>query len=422
MKRIIYVSAAVIVLLLIAGYGYIRWRQHRSYQVYIHQDAALLFKINIDGLLFEMGPGNKNGQKNIPRGLSLPANLFAYTLHSKPALTLFSSLAVTDTAALTKYLSTVLKMNLSDADTTGTHFGSSKDGHLHVAYNSQRIAFAISAYTENLNTTLAVILRGEQPLALNDPKFLKLKNESAHLSYSDGKHTGRGTVKDNIFSFSGLFPTSKLTIPDQAFINGDRLDHPSLSIRLNASLKNSGNGSTLKFRDYVLNKDTLLDCYDGHLSLEIGKTVTQKTELISYEYNDDFEKVAVVKVKENKVPEIILSLGGKAQQLKSYLQKEKVISPDQTVNKALFPLYTLYSKTGAATLQFSTGEGQYVAQNPSASPYFFSATVDFNSIRKNGSFTLLNSYIESLNYLKITAKKQDELSAVFNLSLKFNKD
>ena len=76
MKKILFISAAVMVLLLIVGYGYLQFRKYNSFKVHIHNGASLLLKVNVDGLLFEMGYGNKQNKKNVPRGLSIPANVF----------------------------------------------------------------------------------------------------------------------------------------------------------------------------------------------------------------------------------------------------------------------------------------------------------------------------------------------------------
>ncbi|MDO7743492.1 MAG: hypothetical protein MUP99_06950, partial [Pedobacter sp.] len=264
MKKILFISAAIIVLLLIAGYVYLQFRKHDSFKVHIHKEASLLLKVNVDGLLFEMGYGNKQDKRNAPRGLAVPANVFVYNLRTKSPLTFFCSLPVKDTTELRNYLSKVMDVSFTDRNVDGELSGRSKDGRLTVLFNAKNIAFSYSVLKENVTGILDEILNGRNTLKNSDPKIQQLKNTTAHFSYTYEKYHGAGNIKDNLLVMKGSFPIAALGVPDQSLENINLISKPALKIWLNADLKQFFHQKNLALKTFTLPLDSIAKNYAGY--------------------------------------------------------------------------------------------------------------------------------------------------------------
>ncbi|KIO77038.1 hypothetical protein TH53_11775 [Pedobacter lusitanus] len=101
MKKVLIAAATLILLLVLAVYGLLWYRQYSSYKNRVHEHASLIFKINIDEIVKQRG---LSSIKSDNRGFAVPANIFVYNITDKPAGTFFCSLPVTDTSALKEYL------------------------------------------------------------------------------------------------------------------------------------------------------------------------------------------------------------------------------------------------------------------------------------------------------------------------------
>jgi len=419
MKKILFISAAIIVLLLIAGYVYLQFRKHDSFKVHIHKEASLLLKVNVDGLLFEMGYGNKQDKRNAPLGLAVPANVFVYNLRTKSPLTFFGSLPVNDTTELRNYLSKVMNVSFTNRNLDGELSGRSKDGRLTVLYNAKNIAFSYSVLKENVRGILDEILNERNTLKNSDPKIQQLKNTTAHFSYTYEKYHGSGNIKDNLLVMTGSFPIAGLGVPDQSLENMNLISKPALKIWLNADLKQFFHQKNLALKTFTLPLDSIAKNYGGYAALEVGNYTTQENQEVTYEFNDDFEKVEVLKTKKVNVPDINALFIGKATPMVHYLHKNEILQHN-VLNKELFPLYNVYTGNDESILLFSTAKT--VRKSPAIrnTPYFFSANIVFNQIRKFNQFPIMNSYINPFQYMKARAKKQDASTGQFDLELKLN--
>lgn len=419
MKKIFFTSAAIVALLLIAGYGYLQFRKYDSFKIHLHQEASLLLKVDVDALIFEMGYGSKQDKRNVPRGLSVPANVFIYNLRSKSPLTFFCTLPVKDTAELRNYLSKGMNVSVKGRNLNGEQSGQSKDGRLTVLYNAKNIAISYSVQKENVTGILNDILNGQHVLDSDDSKLQQLKKSGAHFSYTFDKYNGTGNIKDNLLVMTGSFPIAQLAVPDKSIQAVNLIPKPVLKIWLNAKLNNLLSHKVLNLKNFPLPLDSVANYYGGYAAVELGTYITQESEEVTYDYNDDFEKVEQVKTKKVKVPELTALIMGKTIPLVSYLYKNNILQ-DNMLNKDMFPLYNVYTGNDESKLLLSTAKTVRKPPAIVSTPYFFAASIDFNQIRKSSQFPLIDSFIKSFYDLKATAKKQNASTGQFNLELKLN--
>jgi len=416
MKKILIAATSLILVLLLAVYSLLQYRQYSSYQNSIHQQAALIFKINIDEIVKKRG---LSAIKSDSRGFAVPANIFIYTVNQKSANTFFCSLPVTDTAVLRQYLKKALKVDQFKETEQGTVWGNSSDQRLRIAYNSHKLAISYSLVKENVNDILDQILAGKSFMPASDSRIRRMKQEDAPIIYDFKNYSGQASLTTRTLSLKGSFPLENLYIPDQAYRPDSLPKEISINAWLNADLKGLFK-KDLHFKDYLLQKDTLLKYYDGYAAIELGNPVNQYQPVITYEYNDEFEKVERIRQKEVKVPEITLSLKGNAPALLSYLQKQAVINPDEQLNKELFPLYEVYSQHHSGLLQLSTSEKKPLPHGQAPSPYFLFAAIDFDKIRKQNQFPLINNYIKYFSKLELKCTKKNAKTGKIELEIKLN--
>lgn len=421
-------------MLLISVYGYLHFRESRSYDQQVAKDASVVYKLNVDGLLktiavdFISNPGYylKTNEKGGPKpDFSLSANVFVYSLKTKAPGTFFSGLALSDTTGLNAWLKRVLKITDFAVQGAGKSVGTSSDRKITVLYDGKTFAIAYSFKREEVLVELNDILDKKNRMEAGTPLMIALKKAKGHLSWTTAANSGRLNFKDGLAEVDGSFPTEGLDIPDQPRSMVEFADHALIKIRVNAGLKTSGLPEALSLKGISLQTDTLLKSYLGFAALEMGPAITQMDSLIAYEYNDDFEKVATVQLKKVTVPKLKLSIEARTPGLLAYLKENQVISTEDRLNKELFPLYQVFSTTKNNIWQLSTlendpvNETEAIRNTSNAKPDFFALTADLRGIKAQQVFPLLNNWLRPFSHLKITAAKIDSGTARLNGTLEF---
>lgn len=418
MKKIFIAATGLILLLLLAVYGLLQYRQYSSYQNRIHQRASLIFKINVDHIVKKRGLSNL---KSDSRGFGVPANIFVYTVNNKSALTFFCSLPVTDTAELKTYLKKVFRINHFIVNAQGSVWGNNQDQSIKIAYDERNVVVCYSLVKENVNDIMGELLAGKNFLADTADRVVRLKKEDAPIVYDFKNYSGQASFSDHRILLNGMFPVGEPGVPDSCSRPAVLAKGLSVNAWVNGDLSRLLT-KDIKFKDYVLEKDSLLKYYKGYAAIEVGNPVNQSQSVISYTYNDEFEKVEQVVQKEVKVPEITLSLKGNTSALVHYLQKQRVVDSDHQLNKELFPLYEVYAQYDNRALQFSTHKARPMSSATVTTPYFLFAELDFDQLRKNNQFAVFNSYIKDLSSLHVKASRQNHRAGKVELELKFNKE
>ncbi len=411
--------AAIILLLLVFFMAYLQLRQYNSYRTPIHNQAKAIIKINVDGIYktlaldfithpfyyLKKGEEGKASKSEKDNGIEIPANIFLYNVSTKSAGTFFCSLPITDIAVFKRFIIEKLHISSFKKINDDIAVGTSIDQKLTIAYTTDNMAIAYSIKKEDVFDILTDILSHKSVLATSDIKIKKLKQANDHIDYLSNNDVGSMNFKDGKISLSAEF-TSDSFLPI-----GEKITHRSfpaesiLKMWLNAPIDKQIENTVFKIKNYTFQTDSLLKNYKGYLDIELLNTVTQTDSVITYDYNDDFEKVEKLGAVKVEVPEITISLKSKPEALLNHLKNKNTIKPDNTVNKDLFPLYTIYSSKNADYLHFSTKKGDTRNSIQENSNYFFFLEINLDKIRSQNQFPLLNSYISNTSLLTATAKK-----------------
>lgn len=416
---------AVILLLLAAVYGYLAMRKYRSYRDCIHVDAAFIVKIDADQLYrtlafdYLCNSSHYKGHKarKLKTGLDVPANVFIYTVYPESFQTWFCSLPVADTGLLKQFIGK--RLGISVFKNNGKYLtGASANGRLTVAFNNQTFALSYSVKKENTDNVLADLLNRKNLLSDQDPKIEKLKAIDTHLAYVFEKYTGSGEFKKGMLHLQGDFNFKALKAEGKVF--GHRVfdKNAVLKMWLNAQLAIDGSVAEIQVKDHTIYPDSLLKYYKGYFDAELNSPVAQADTVITYEYNDDFEKEEVVTPRILKVPGINALISANTAGLFNHLKNGGLLN-NAKVNKQVFPLYDLYAKGSNSALTLSTNAHAVFSDHREESPYFFYLEADFNKLRAQEQFPLLENYTKQFSKLQVKAMNEKSGSKQFKLALYF---
>ncbi|WP_316788564.1 hypothetical protein [Pedobacter frigoris] len=416
-------------MLLISVFGYLKYRQYTSYNQGIHKNAALIFRINADQVyskLFKDYLGNsgyyedRNKYSNLNTGLKIPANVFVYNISGRSFDTFFCLMPIKNPENLKAFLKDELRINAIAGQETGLSFGTSPDGKLTVAYNKQRIAIAYSFKKEAIAQILKDMLKGVNMVRPDDERLSKLRANKADVTYVYGRYEGTGNFHDGRITFNGDF-SSRYLKSNQGSLSHKKFSRSAqLTMWLNIDLSRLPFKKIIQLKNAQLNIDSLLKHKVRYADLEVAGNIEQQDTVITYDYNEDFEKVAIAATKTSFVPNVVLSLNSDAMPLTKYLNLERVISYNGAFNKTLFPLYNIYWFAGTDEFKLSTSK-KVVSTEREDTPYFFGLEIDFGSFSSKSSSQLTFKKMRDLKSLTIFAKQKNNDANCFEAVLKFKK-
>tara|TARA_R110000751_G_scaffold146601_2_gene250915 strand:+ start:167996 stop:169354 length:1359 start_codon:yes stop_codon:yes gene_type:complete len=432
-KKILKKAAIIISVLLLAFKGSLMYRNYTSYQDVIHYKANQIVKVNIDGIAQSLvlnaiaNPSfylkSKREKDTIyddddkqKKGFNIPANIFLYTVKGQPITTVFTSLKISEQNTFKGYLKANYRAE-DFKDTQNFTVATVLNNSVVIAFNKTQAVIAYNPSKDDVNQVFEDILVNHKTLEKSDVKWEKLQDADGHLNYL--------TKTDHL---AINFQSGKAVIQGD-FVLPVFLDTPKVykstnfskdaSVTFNLNLLSTLKYVSFKHKNQAVDTDSLDTYYKGHMALEIAKSTTQLDSVITYEYNDDFEKVETLTTVTKQVPEINLQLTSDASKLYKYLEKIAIVK-DGKLSKDIFPLYQVkIDSTNAKSLQASTNLSNTVKSKLSETSEVFALKVNFERLQKQNHFPLLNSYLEKLTTLKIVGNNsKNETIAIdgqFNL-------
>ncbi|TKC09559.1 hypothetical protein [Pedobacter frigoris] len=424
--RITLILAVVIIVLLVSVFGYLKYRQYISYKLGVHKNAALIFRINADQIytkLFNDYLSNSAYYKNhnkyldLNTGLKIPANVFIYNISDKSFDTFFCLMPVANLENLKFFLKNKLKVNAIAGQEPGFNFATSSDNKITVAYNDQRVAIAYSFKKEAVVQVLIQMLKGEHILQFDDRRLSGLRVSKADVAYTCAQYEGIGNFDDGKITFDGDF-SSKYLKSNHGSLSRRKFSRSApLKMWLNIDLSRLP-FDKIQFKNAKLNMDSLIKYKIGYADLEVDGHIKQLDTVITYDYNEDFEKVENATTKEVFVPNVVFSLSSDAPPLAKHLNREHIIGDNGTFNKTLFPLYDIYRFAETDEFKLSTSKEVISSTEREETPYFFGLEMNFGFFSGKSSSLSLKK-IGALKSLTIFAKEKNNDANRFEAILQF---
>ncbi|GMN07959.1 hypothetical protein MTsPCn5_33480 [Croceitalea sp. MTPC5] len=437
MRKFAKLVLPLFALLALGYYGYTRYQNSSSLKGVVHQDATSVIKIGIHDIkktliLDALGApryyyqnldlGNRTGdddgkKESIGKGVEfMPYNLLFFTM-PKVEHTVFTVFKIYDFTEFEAYVHNKVTPKL-DANgitaTQGYQSGVFKNGSIAIAWNDEKLALAVAPRIKNsgIADVFKELLVDDKTIPSTDHPLLKtIKNETAHAVYAADGGVATLTFNDGNAFLKGKgsvdFPFAKeVTFP--SYRNTSLSFHYGLNLRANPireALLARRLGNLTFFEKYNLDASEIAKSLDGRLSFAISGRTVQNDTIITYEYDDNFEKVARKTVQKRNVPAAYLHLGVQGQKLKSYLSEKGALSENGIFEP--FPLYqtTLFEQSTGAV--FSTVNDTILPKGKTSS-YFFNLQADFEKLQKDLDISHTRELFSILTNMRIQAWHVDE--------------
>ncbi|WP_029275361.1 hypothetical protein [Pedobacter borealis] len=417
MKRFLKITAAIIILLLIFFAGVFKYRRYVAEQTLIPKNATSLIKINIDELYktlasnmlgnpsyyfksdFKKDTSNKPDKFN--NGLEIPASLFFYTLQGKSGI-YFSRFELKNVNDFENALRDLMHLEITKK-TEGINVAKSKLGNVVIYYNRKSAAISLSVKVENIDRILMDILSQKNFVKVTESKYKYTAKSLQHIAFETALHQGYVNFDNGVVNFSDVVIANQI-IPTNTQSNHQHNKDAIASLWLNADFKNVSH-RVFKTKNFSIEPDSVLKYYKGSVDFDWLSTIQQTDSIVTYDYNDDFEKVAKVSLQKRDVPQFSIAIHADANGLKNYLAKQKIINLDSNqVNKSAFPLYQVFVESDQQNVYFGTKK-QMTSKNGSVpSPDFFYFFVNFEKLNKQSNMGQFNNYLKTYKTLQVTGK------------------
>ena len=421
MKKLLKITVVIILSLLIFFLGTFKYRQYKANGVSIPKNATSLVKLNVDEIYKSIAanlisnPGyyfksdtNKSTKpkfEDFDHGLKIPASIYLYTLKNQPKTAFFSRFEIKELDHFEHFLLSTLKLQVVKSGKNG-NYSKSKTGNVAVYYNTKYAAIAISTEVINFEPILNKILNQKDFIEVGKSNFDLVKNSTEHVAFADGEHFGTLNFGKGTINFTDEF-VSKSIIPAAKPVYRKFNNESAISFWVNADFTTTAK-QTLKLKNTSLERDSIAKYYQRYLDFEWVNTTQQIDSIITYDYNDDFEKVEKVTLQKRDVPNLVLNISADAIGLKKYLSSRSIINLDSgIVNKSVFPLYNVFVGEDNDRLVLSTSKGSKVGASTESSNDFFALNVNFLKLNKQINQPLLTRYTKNLTLLEVNGNKQE---------------
>ncbi|SFB91463.1 hypothetical protein SAMN05421747_10273 [Parapedobacter composti] len=361
MKRLLWITAAVLVLLTLGTGLFFAHRQRQSYAVQVPRGAVSVVKVQVDGLvadvlwsqLWSPSPIKRDAERGgtyrflrSDIGLAIPANLFLYRFADRPHV-LFGVLRINDVGELQAFI-----RQQDWAYEAATPFSRVVSQHLVALHSADSIAFALcwepGEQLASVAEHLRGLLQGDQQEPLAASRFSELKNRKGHLNIM-GQHALRLDFKRGEIAFSTNGAGDAAEFPSQLKTgNTGFLQLPAWCWSLMPPAWQSGG--------HTVSRDSLMRYISGKTCVQWRGATTQQDTVINYAYDDDFNPVEVREAVDRSVPALFGAISSDTKHLAAYLAAQGILDADLArIKPEVFPLFSLYTYADAdKRLFFST--------------------------------------------------------------------
>lgn len=440
MKKFFKITAAVILLLLIFCFGILKYRQYQADDILIPKATNTLIKVDVDGLMKQLATNallnwpyyfknedrvgaKKEKKPAIEMGLSIPAHLYFYSLKNWPN-TYFVRLKINDYTAFENYMKQKLKASPSPLGTS-IKTVNLKSIKTVFYYNHKNLVLAVNntINQKEINRLLDEVLAQKSFISLKSSGFVeKLKHKSDIVAIKKNCFTSIDFNNGEIEFTHTLQSPEKLSITQR---EAPLLTKQAVTAQLWLNFKFQKNVySKYKILNTNLAVDSLLKYYNGALYLAWADSFKQTDTVVTYEYDDNFNKTSIKKEVKKTVPKAFAKIKADGFGLLQYLRKQNIVQPESSIiSEKIFPLFKIGISAEKNELSFYTKQAATKPLANTKTEDYLSIFVDFKKVQQQLKIPLLNEFLQPLNRLEVKGKLENEhrLKVSGHLSL-INKD
>ncbi|RZL39362.1 MAG: hypothetical protein EOO96_00850 [Pedobacter sp.] len=436
MKKFLKIAAVILISLLIFFIGTLTYRNYSANQITIPENTTSLVKISVDEILKTLALNaisnpvhyfKSDTEKNIGRsfkridhGLSIPANLYLYTIKDQPSTSFFARFKIRNLQNFEDFLSKAVGFKIKKGSNK-LNYAKSVLGNIAICYNEKSAAVVFSSHIANFDAALKDVLNEKDFKKMSDDEFSQLISSNSHIAFEENAQFGELDFKSGEISFNGIFNTPKgMKIKSGLNSHQPANTNNVINFWLTADFERNTK-KEFKLKNVLIEQDSLVKYYQGYIDMEWINTIKQTDSIITYEYNDDFEKVQKVTLQQKDVPNFLINISADALPLKNYLARQNLIHLDSAmVNKSVFPLYQVFVGGNSKQVIFSTKREPSLHQYSQKTNNFLSLNVNFKQLNRQFSLPIISRYLQSLKYLAVTAQATGDKKIALQGKLEMN--
>ncbi|MET4083335.1 hypothetical protein ABIB40_003304 [Pedobacter sp. UYP30] len=424
MKKFIKITVAIILSLLLFLVLGLQYRQYLANRIYIPKRATAVIKISVDEIYKTIGLNiitsvgyysKKDTAKTAKKtdiGLTLPANIYFFNTGARQDV-YFSKFKVTNFKLLENFLYKILGLTKDSTQ----NLARSKSNKIVVFYTKTSAVISFSINRNISNQALADIIAEKDFAPLSDSNFKQLVKASDDIVYQDNESFATLNFNNGNVAFKATTVLPAL-VPNTAYHNAINYDSSTITAWLDADVKQIKN-RTFKLGQLSMQTDSLLKYYGGGFNLNWLGTTTQIDSVITYGYNDDFEKIEELTLQKKKIPNLTANIKANAKGLKNYLANQGFLNLDSNkVNRQAFPLYKIFLANDSDNLYLATSSSAKAKQMGVNTSGFCMLYVNFQKLVAQSAIPSLNQRLSLYQTLMITGRQQKNRQVLFSGQLK----
>lgn len=428
LKRIIKIVVPIIILAGIVYWGYKFVNNTSSLLGVVHKNADAVVKIDLHGIKetivldalsspkfyydnISFSSSKKEKDSTLEKGINLkPYTVVLYTLKNVEN-TVFSTFPIDNFTGFTAYVKEYVKNKKGKIlEAEGYKYAVLEKSKVCIAWNSKNLAVAAAPDKIDLTKVSVVftdVLVGEKLIVdKNNSLIQKLKSTKDHIVYVKGTSVIGLNFEDGKLAVAGQLEVDESSVfSKEIIVNSVR--NASLQMYLDYNFANDNHKrdfiSAFKNSSFLqksnLQIDSIAKYSNGFFSLAVSGKTKQQDTIITYDYDDNFNKVEKKTVQEKEAPKMYVNLGVNKNGLSTYLKTQGAI--EQGVFTAL-PIYNFYVSSTDKVSLFATAKN-----NPKTEVFksanFLDITADFSKLNNDISFPKSNLLFGLLNTLDVKA-------------------
>ncbi|WP_291867844.1 hypothetical protein [Maribacter sp.] len=347
----------------------------------------------------------------------LPYNLVLFTV-PKIENTYFSVLPIKDTNAFNNQLEDYVsskELTLHTDTENNTYWLENKKQHWVCAWDAEKLILSFgleNSYSKSKNIFLDVLKHNRVIKSKNNNWITSLSKTKGHITYLTKKSKIELEFKDGEAVLGGIIKTDEIrAYPEK--VTYAKIPEASVDFYWDGNFKNKKNReqfvtswkSNSFLRKMNLDLPQMVELTNGFFYMGINGTTKQTDTIVTYTYDDNFNKVEQKTHQEKEVPNMIVNLGKEKQSIKTYLSQQNLITQNQVFTGV--PLYQFYVEEDTIHTIFKTGELKTPLEQVT-STNFMNLSINFSKAKEDFQIPQLNSYFNLLQELQLSVKQSTD--------------
>ena len=355
----------------------------------------------------------KEKQHSLLDQIEVPSSVFLYTNQQE-----FKGFLISDKVSVKNDFIEVLKETGFKEENIGkTTIYRKQQITCLVNNNKVQVLFKVDKSAEVSNELIEAL--DKEDYFLDDAEiFSNIKKHKSPIAFSTNKGDFfKVLVDEGQLSIEGkLNENDDIFLPFKAGFEANAIATISGKLNTKKLAKILPENASEKFRKLTtLSLDSIATKWNGAMNFNLSSFVAKSDTIVTYEYDDDFNKVEKKEIQNTITPNVTFNLEGEG--LCEYLYEKEVIKQvDNNEVLTLVPLFTTYSFCNENKLKFTSQKQPVLNEFKKLDDkFYFSFNVVQYQAKDRGIYSFNNNYLDKVQILQLSVANNNELKATVKL-------